>query len=270
MQIYSFAHRFVQLQSQMPALESVTLTPGGSSRMRPMSARRRPSVPNLMDAIPEVRKWFHFMRINKVCAALMTVTAFSIDLLVRIQPDPSFILPFPFIFLQLQPNRHLVNRNEEIVMPLEDIAEVVASSFDRRFPPKNIFRQTIKSSDFNSIAGTEGYNHSFEGNSHLTPSSSGSNIGTIHNLGSSANGGLVHHSPGHSAMHSPSHSHSSGLVMPVAHRMIGKGGSYKDKAAVKGWICSGVVPQFVHVVFFEKWEIKKVSIFRCTICMVQL
>lgn len=145
-------------------------------------------------------------------------------------------------------------------MPLEDIAEVVASSFDRRFPPKNIFRQTIKSSDFNSIAGTEGYNHSFEGSSHLTPSSSGSNIGTIHNLGSSANGGLAHHSPGHSAMHSPSHSHSSGLVMPVAHRMIGKGSSYKDKAAVKGWICSGVVPQFVHVVFFEKWEIKKVSL----------
>ena len=145
-------------------------------------------------------------------------------------------------------------------MPLEDIAEVVASSFDRRFPPKNIFRQTIKSSDFNSIAGTEGYNHSFEGSSHLTPSSSGSNIGTIHNLGSSANGGLAHHSPGHSAMHSPSHSHSSGLVMPVAHRMIGKGSSYRDKAAVKGWICSGVVPQFVHVVFFEKWEIKKVSL----------
>ena len=31
------------------------MTPGGSARMRPMSARRRPSVPNLLDAIPEVR-----------------------------------------------------------------------------------------------------------------------------------------------------------------------------------------------------------------------
>eukprot|EP00598_Pedospumella_elongata_P015482 CAMPEP_0185006864 /NCGR_PEP_ID=MMETSP1098-20130426/85722_1 /TAXON_ID=89044 /ORGANISM="Spumella elongata, Strain CCAP 955/1" /LENGTH=124 /DNA_ID=CAMNT_0027535105 /DNA_START=112 /DNA_END=483 /DNA_ORIENTATION=+ len=68
-------HASLFLGENMPALESVTLTPGGSSRMRPMSARRRPSVPNLMDAIPE-----------------------------------------------LQPSRHLVNRNEEIVMPLEDIA----------------------------------------------------------------------------------------------------------------------------------------------------
>lgn len=36
-------------------IESVTMTPGGSARMRPMSARlRKPSMPNILDAIPEV------------------------------------------------------------------------------------------------------------------------------------------------------------------------------------------------------------------------
>ena len=91
-------------------------------------------------------------------------------------------------------------------MPLEDIAEVVASSFDKRFPPKNIFRQTMKSSDFNSIAGAnlEAFAHGYSDGSgsvshHMTPSSSGSAL----------NGSFNHsslHSPGHPgshALHSP-------------------------------------------------------------------
>jgi hypothetical protein len=61
----------------------------------------------------------------------------------------------------------------------------------------------------------------------------------------------------HSSIHSPTH-HSSGLVVPMAQRKMG---SYRDRSSVKGWICCGVVPQFLHVVFFEKWEIKKVTLF---------
>lgn len=74
----------------------------------------------------------------------------------------------------------LVNRNEEIVLPVEDITEVIASSYDRRFPPKNIFRHSSslpggsgssnsntggglnKSNEFNSIAG-DGLGHNSYG-----------------------------------------------------------------------------------------------------------
>ncbi len=132
----------------------------------------------------------------------------------------------------------LVNRNEEIVMPVEDIAEVVASSFDRRFPPKNIFRHSSnlmssgagggtgggtgtglnKSNEFNSIAG-DGLGHNSYGaytpelnfiNSNnggaygpgtLSSSNSSSNLGT----GSGVAAGL-----------SSSGAHS--VIVPVAQR----------------------------------------------------
>ncbi len=73
----------------MPLVESMS-----SSRLRPMSARRRPSVTNLLDAIPEVMKT----------------------------------------------DRTSGGKEEEIMLPYDDIAEVVCSSFDARYQPKSIFK----------------------------------------------------------------------------------------------------------------------------------
>ena len=140
-------------------------------------------------------------------------------------------------------------------MPVEDIAEVVASSYDARFPPRNIFRQNLKSSDFNSIAnGLEGH-HSYNNMNSVNSSGEGFLHQVKEGLSASSSGTALNFN--HSSIHSPTH-HSTGLVVPMAQRKMG---SYKDRSSVKGWICSGVVPQFLHVVFFEKGEIKKVTLF---------
>lgn len=75
----------------MPMAESMS-----SSRLRPMSARRRPSVTNLLDAIPEVMK--------------------------------------------TDRNNSGDKDDDEMVLPFDDVAEVVCSSFDARYQPKSIFK----------------------------------------------------------------------------------------------------------------------------------
>ena len=67
-----------------------------------------------------------------------------------------------------------------------------------------------------------------------------------------------HHSSSNSANISRNNSNNSlnsNIVVPVAQRRASKG----DKDRIKGWLSTGLVPQFLHVSFFEKWEIKKVS-----------
>jgi hypothetical protein len=174
----------------------------------------------------------------------------------------------------------LVNRNEEIVLPVEDIAEVVASSYDRRFPPKNIFRHsgTHRGSEFNSIANAQVQDlHSYTNSSGNSNSNSGAlAFGAYTPELSAINAHLSHssHHGGLSASNSSSNLQAltggSAVVVPVAQRRLstaGWGGSANGAAllapggnkAVKGWICSGLVPQFIHVAFLEKWEVKKVG-----------
>ena len=175
----------------------------------------------------------------------------------------------------MAPKNMLVNRNEEMVMPVEDIAGVVASSYDRRFPPKNVFRHThthssssgsgsntnnnssnpgsaTKSTDFNSISMINQSNRAGEWNSHNeSNNSNGAN-------GHSSSHNADHHSSSNSANISRNNSNNSlnsNIVVPVAQRRASKG----DKDRIKGWLSTGLVPQFLHVSFFEKWEIKKVS-----------
>jgi hypothetical protein len=174
----------------------------------------------------------------------------------------------------------LVNRNEEIVLPVEDIAEVVASSYDRRFPPKNIFRHsgTHRGSEFNSIANAQVQDlHSHTNSIGNSNSNSGAlAFGAYTPELSAINAHLSHsgHHGGLSASNSSSNLQAltggSAVVVPVAQRRLstaGWGGSANGAAllapggnkAVKGWICSGLVPQFIHVAFLEKWEVKKVG-----------
>jgi hypothetical protein len=215
----------------MPMLESVTLTPGGSARMRPMSAsaRRKPSAPNLLDAIPEVTD--------------ILLSRFSVTRQIK-----HFAYIF-LIFVQMATSRNmLVNRNEEIVLPLEDIAEVVASSFDPRFPPKNMFKHTMTHKTNTNTLASEFVLHS---------SSGGNNENSL--------GG-----------YSSNHSSSSNLsIIPASQRRMGATSVSYDKngSEIKGWFSSGTIPQFLHVLFYEKWEIKKVRFtmrfvaFACYYCL---
>jgi hypothetical protein len=201
---------------------------------------------------------------------------------------------------QAAPRTQLVNRNEEIVLPIEDIAEVVASSYDRRFPPKNVFRH---SSNLNGAAGgpnahSQGPHRSSEFNSIANSSggtvpeyTSASALGgygaytpelNMINANSNSNGAQYPHILSASTSTSslggaPSSSSGAGggnaqVVVPVAQRRMsnrsssglgGTGGELHGKPGFsnqpKGWICAAIVPSFLHVSFFEKWEIKKVS-----------
>ena len=187
---------------------------------------------------------------------------------------------------------HVANRNEEVVLPAEDIAEVVASSYDRRFPPKTIFRHSsnILSNnahrDFNSIATSmassaehqqhqyhsslnNSYNSNAGGHGPYTPELSAINT-SGHSGGGytlSANSSRNNSSSNLAGLAVVGSSSSSGaggthVVVPVAQRKSSIRNSNSNNInsnAIKGWVCSGMVPQFLHVSFFEKWEVKKVT-----------
>jgi len=227
-------HASLFLGENMPVVETVTMTAGGSARMRPMSARRRLSVPNLLDAIPE----------------------------------------------QTLPKTK-VNRNEEIIMSVEDIAEVVASSFDRRFPPKSIFKQ---------------HNHYHHQSQQHQQYGGGNSTSTSNDAIDSLNGNGATVASADSVINSTTVSsdsrsnHSANIDMKFARRGShpsrptssgGDGGNSSSDLllpvhsvqqpssvsgttglnTVHGWVSSGIVPQFLNVSFFEKWEIKKVEVF---------
>ena len=171
-----------------------------------------------------------------------------------------------------------MNRNEEIVLPIEDIAEVVASSHDRRFPPKNIFRhsqQAGRSSEFSSIAAItsnpsnfgEYFNSMNNSFGTYTPDTNQINSNIGHNTGLASASLSNNSSASNLSVVSAAPSSSSGLLAPVAQRRTshrtttgpGGGGERGGREIVKGWLSTGIAPQFLHVAFYEKWEVKKVS-----------
>lgn len=124
-----------------------------------------------------------------------------------------------------------MSKDEELVIPYDDIAEVVSSCNDIRFKPKYIFK--------NSQPG----NHS--------------GSPTIHNKTIPNDHALIHglsHSGSNSQIVSPKNGSN-----PFPHRRS-PFNARKEKERTSGcWISTGLVPHFIVITFYEKWMIRKVS-----------
>jgi len=186
-------HASVFLGQTMPYMESMS-----SARLRPVSARRRPSVPNLLDAIPEVMR---------------------------------------------DANRNLASKEEEMVLPYDDIAEVISSCNDVRFKAKNIFRHTI----IGSNAGIGSPMHPTGALSSLKADRDFSlSNGSLNLSHSNSNSHIISSSPKSSTTSFP-HRRS-----PFNAR--------KERERSGCWISTGLVPHFLIITFYEKWMIRKVEV----------
>ncbi len=153
-----------------------------------MSARRRPSVTNLLDAIPEVNT---------------------------------------------HSSKNSPGVGEDIILPYDDISEVVCSSFDAKYPAKNIFK--------------------------FQPSSSASS------LSSPTHPAFPHHHQSPGGATSPAHHHFGTLSRGNSKSLLNITPSKKNNpnphsmTSAGLWMSTGMLPQFIVVTFYEKWLIKKVS-----------
>lgn len=208
-------------QASLFSGKNIPIETAHSARLRPMSARRRPSIPNLLDAIPET-----------------------------------------------MPRTDFTEKTGEFVMPAEDIAEVIASSFDKRCSPKDIFRRSNNSNNNN------GNNNNTSSAPTLSQSSSNNSLSSIDNTP----GNIASQESKVSSITMTTNnstnlniSPSSSLNMPTTkHPTSGHSSAMSPKPKLnnrlrfdrggKKWTSTGLVPQFLTICFFEKWFVRKVEI----------
>lgn len=183
-----------------------------------------------------------------------------------------------------------LNATEELVMPYEEISEVVASSYDGRFPPKNIFKYSASSSSSASNLSSNGAvgfgdlssgGHVQSGSSpsasafktHSSRNSSRSSSPSVNNRRSRSNSINRDDSTNESSppakllgAHSSSTSTLSANTGADSINPIRSTPSQHLPSAAHpdprlGWISTGLVPQFLFVSFYEKWYIKKIEVF---------
>lgn len=191
--------------------------------------------------------------------------------------------------LQMGKKSSYLNATEELVMPYEEISEVVASSYDGRFPPKNIFKYSASSSSSASNLssnGTVGFGD-LSSAGHVQSGSSPSASSSAFKAYSSSRNSSRSSSPSVNNRRSRSNSinrddestttppvklHSSSTTTLSANTAadsinpIRSTPSQHLSSAVHpdhrlGWISTGLVPQFLFVSFYEKWYIKKIEVF---------
>lgn len=205
----------------------------GSSRMRPMSARRRPSMPNLLDAIPEVS----------------TTTN-------RAKPEDDYVLPYDDIaeiFTSCQDNRFPIKN----VFKTPPTSMSNSSSRDHiTISPTSSNHHLPHSLSMGSLSGT-GNHYSSPSNTLLpitenavvtSPSSSSTNLHSSNNHTNPNN-------PNTPSAGSTTISPHRGLHMP--HRTFHRKGTGHLGGGV--WMSTGLVPHFIVITFYEKWLIKKVK-----------
>jgi len=179
-----------------------------------------------------------------------------------------------------------LNATEEMVMPYEEISEVVASSYDGRFPPKNIFKFSASSSSSASNLssnGAVGFGGDLSCAGHVQSGNSPS-ASAFKAYSSSRNSSRSSSPPVNnrrSRSNSINRDDSMNESTPPA-KLLGGAQSANTAAdsinplrstpsqhlssAVHpdprlGWISTGLVPQFLFVSFYEKWYIKKIEVF---------
>lgn len=211
----------------IPTLETYSLaqqrTESTKARMRPMSARRRTSVPNLLDAIPEV------IARNSVASPHKGPSR-KHDLGATSSSSGSNSSSMGFGNSGI--NRSVSSSGDDSIMPYEDVAEVIASSYDGRFPPKIVFKHSYKTA---AVVVSHGMNH------HMSAiSEDEGNFGV---------------DDGYFPYQSNNDGHDQG--QQSANNWKGKSHSRSQC-----WVSTGLTPQFLSVVFFEKWIVKKVEV-RC-------
>ena len=183
-----------------------------------------------------------------------------------------------------------LNATEELVMPYEEISEVVASSYDGRFPPKNIFKFSASSSSSASNLSSNGAvgfggdlssaGHVQSGNSssasafkaYSSRNSSRSSSPPVNNRRSRSNSinrdDSMNESTPPAKLLGGAHSSSTQSTNTAADSInpLRSTPSQHLSSAVHpdprlGWISTGLVPQFLFVSFYEKWYIKKIEVF---------
>lgn len=135
-----------------------------------------------------------------------------------------------------------VGPDSDMLMPAEEVAEVIASCFDCRIPPKNIFK----------LAGAGG---ALPHERCLFPEE----------LGEAEDGeasDLVAAATASSSSHFSEDRNGGGGGGGSRSRSRSRSGGVMD-AASQCWVSTGLAPQFICVSFFEKWIVKKVRYMRC-------
>lgn len=140
-------------------------------------------------------------------------------------------------------NRNLASKEDEMVLPYDDIAEVISSCNDVRFKAKNIFRHTIIGSNAgigSPMHPTTGALSSLKADRDFSLSN-----GSLNLSHSNSNSHIISSSPKSSTTNFP-HRRS-----PFNAR--------KERERSGCWISTGLVPHFLIITFYEKWMIRKVN-----------
>lgn len=156
-------------------------------------------MPNLLDAIPEVIQ-------NQTANIFITIDS-------KVMRDA---------------NRNNSNKEEELLLPYDDIAEVISSSNDIRFKAKSIFKSSSSQSSFHNTSPTF----------HATSK----NHGESPSLGLSQS-----NSSSHLTNSSPKNANST-----FPHRRSPFNARKEKEKASGSWISTGLVPHFLIITFYEK------------------
>lgn len=136
-------------------------------------------------------------------------------------------------------------------LPAEEVAEVVGSSFDPKCPADMVFRHAsqVAAQSLHSSPS-----HTYVGSS------------------SSSNTAIMSHSRSVTSIPENDHDHEDNPRTPT-HSLYPSNSSNVNSSGLNGhsslgnglhrqWVCTGLVPQFLSITFYEKWLIRKVEV-RC-------
>jgi len=212
-----------------------------NSRLRPMSARRRPSMPNLLDAIPEIS------------------TATN-----KTRPEDDYVLPYDDIadiFASCQDNRYPVKNIFKT--PPNSMSNSNSRDHITAVSPTSSTTYMPHSLSMNSLSGNSYFTSSSNTLLPITENAIVSSPNTTNNNNNNNS------NPSPSTSNNPTNPNNPNTnnTTPSPHRNYFK---YHRKNSSQQqsqqqyhnahslWMTTGLVPQFIVITFYEKWLIKKV------------